>query len=41
VVPEIPPAAAKRLLYGQVVDAWQETIAEVGPSGINEGFYGS
>jgi hypothetical protein len=37
VVLEIPPASAKGVLYGQVVDAWQETIADVGPSGIDEG----
>jgi hypothetical protein len=37
VVLEIPPASNKGVLYGQVVDAWQETIADVGPSGIDEG----
>ena len=34
---EIPPASYKGVLYGQVVDAWQETIADVGPSGIDKG----
>jgi hypothetical protein len=37
VVLEIPSASDKGVLYGQVVDAWQETIADVGPSGIDEG----
>jgi hypothetical protein len=37
VVLEIPPASDKGVLYGQVVDGWQETIADVGPSGIDEG----
>ena len=37
VVLEIPPASDKGVLYGQVVDAWQETIADVGPSGIDKG----
>ena len=27
---EVPPASQKGVLYGQVVDAWQETIADVG-----------
>lgn len=37
VVLEIPAASSKGVLYGQVVDAWQETIADVGPSGIDQG----
>jgi hypothetical protein len=37
VVVEIPPASAKGVIYGQVVDAWQESIADVGPSGIDKG----
>jgi hypothetical protein len=37
VVLEIPSASDKGVLYGQVVDAWQETIADVGPSGIDDG----
>ncbi|MBV8638137.1 MAG: DUF1254 domain-containing protein [Candidatus Eremiobacteraeota bacterium] len=37
VVLEIPPASDKGVLYGQVVDAWQETIADVGPSGVDQG----
>jgi hypothetical protein len=31
VVLEIPSASDKGVLYGQVVDAWQETIADGGP----------
>jgi hypothetical protein len=34
---EVPPASDKGVLYGQVVDAWQETIAAVGPSGEDKG----
>ncbi len=37
VVLEIPTASQKGVLYGQVVDAWQETIADVGPSGVDQG----
>jgi hypothetical protein len=37
VVLEVPPASDKGVLYGQVVDAWQETIADVGPSGDDKG----
>jgi len=37
VVLEIPAASPKGVLYGQVVDAWQETIADVGPSGVDQG----
>jgi hypothetical protein len=37
VVLEIPSASDKGVLYGQVVDAWQEAIADVGPSGIDQG----
>ena len=37
VVLEIPPASEKGVLYGQVVDAWQETIADVGPIGADKG----
>ena len=37
VVFEIPAASPKGVLYGQVVDAWQETIADVGPSGVDQG----
>jgi hypothetical protein len=33
VVLEVPAKTAKAVLYGQVVDAWQATIADVGPSG--------
>jgi hypothetical protein len=34
---EIPAAGPDASLYGQVVDAWQFTIADVGPSGIDKG----
>ncbi len=37
VVVEIPAATAKGVMYGQVVDAWQMTIADVGPSGLDQG----
>jgi hypothetical protein len=34
---EVPPAGADGSVYGQVVDAWQLTIADVGPSGLDKG----
>lgn len=37
VVVEIPKAGSEGTLYGQVVDAWQMTIADVGPSGVDQG----
>lgn len=37
VVLEVPPAGADGSVYGQVVDAWQFTIADVGPSGLDKG----
>ncbi|WP_213957555.1 DUF1254 domain-containing protein [Variovorax sp. dw_954] len=37
VVLEVPAAGPDGSLYGQVVDAWQFTIADVGPSGIDKG----
>lgn len=37
VVLELPVAGSDGSLYGQVVDAWQLTIADVGPSGIDQG----
>jgi hypothetical protein len=37
VVMDIPPANDKSLLYGQVVDAWQACIADIGPSGADKG----
>ena len=37
VVVEIPAATDKASLYGQIVDHWQITIADVGPSGIDSG----
>jgi hypothetical protein len=36
-VVEIPAATEKASLYGQVVDAWQVTIAAVGPTGPDKG----
>ena len=37
VVLEVPAKTAKAALYGQVVDAWQATIADVGPVGPDKG----
>ena len=37
VVLQVPAKTAKGVLYGQVVDAWQATIADVGPSGADKG----
>ena len=37
VVLEIPTAGPDGSLYGQVVDAWQFTIADVGPIGLDKG----
>ena len=37
VVLEIPAKNEKASLYGQVVDAWQFTIADVGPNGQDKG----
>jgi hypothetical protein len=37
VVLEVPVAGAEGSLYGQVVDAWQFTIADVGPAGVDHG----
>lgn len=37
VVLELPAAGPDGSLYGQVVDAWQFTIADVGPSGVDQG----
>jgi hypothetical protein len=34
---EVPAASAQGSVYGQVVDAWQFTIADVGPSGLDKG----
>jgi hypothetical protein len=34
---EIPAASAEGSVYGQVVDAWQLSIADVGPSGLDKG----
>jgi hypothetical protein len=37
VVLDVPAASAAGSVYGQVVDAWQFTIADVGPSGLDKG----
>ncbi|MEN7527450.1 MULTISPECIES: DUF1254 domain-containing protein [unclassified Cupriavidus] len=37
VVLEVPKAGPDGSVYGQVVDAWQFTIADVGPSGMDKG----
>lgn len=37
VVLEVPASGADGTLYGQVVDAWQFTIADIGPSGLDKG----
>jgi hypothetical protein len=34
---DVPPAGPDGSVYGQVVDAWQFTIADVGPAGIDQG----
>ncbi|WP_244669886.1 DUF1254 domain-containing protein [Kaistia sp. 32K] len=36
-VVEVPAAGPDGSLYGQVVDAWQFTIADVGPAGLDQG----
>ena len=33
----LPAAAEKASLYGQIVDAWQVTIGDVGPAGVDKG----
>ncbi len=37
VVLEVPAKNDKASLYGQVVDAWQATLADVGPAGVDKG----
>jgi hypothetical protein len=37
VVLEIPAKTDNAVMYGQIVDAWQVTIADVGPSGEDKG----
>lgn len=37
VILEIPPASSEGSIYGQVTDAWQVTIADIGPSGQDKG----
>ena len=34
---ELPAKTDKASLYGQIVDAWQVTLADVGPSGMDKG----
>jgi hypothetical protein len=33
----LPAATEKASLYGQIVDAWQVTIGDVGPAGVDKG----
>jgi hypothetical protein len=37
VVVEVPAKTEKAVLYGQIVDAWQATLADVGPVGADKG----
>jgi len=37
VVLDLPAKTEKASLYGQIVDAWQTTIADVGPAGLDKG----
>jgi hypothetical protein len=37
VVLEVPAVSDKASLYGQIVDHWQITIADIGPSGVDKG----
>ena len=37
VVLELPAKTDKASLYGQIVDAWQSTLADVGPAGLDKG----
>jgi hypothetical protein len=37
VVLELPARTDKASLYGQIVDAWQLTLADVGPAGLDKG----
>jgi hypothetical protein len=37
VVLEVPTASDRASLYGQIVDHWQITIADIGPAGIDAG----
>ena len=37
VVLEVPAKNDKASLYGQIVDAWQATVADVGPAGVDKG----
>ena len=37
IVLEVPAKTDRGVLYGQVVDAWQTTVADVGPSGLDKG----
>ena len=37
VVVEVPTATDKASFYGQIVDHWQLTIADIGPSGVDKG----
>ncbi len=37
VVLDVPASSDKVSLYGQIVDHWQVTVADIGPSGIDKG----
>jgi hypothetical protein len=37
VVLELPPQGEMASIYGQIVDAWQLTLADVGPAGMDKG----
>ena len=37
IVVELPAKTDKASLYGQIVDAWQVTLADVGPTGLDKG----
>ena len=37
IVMELPAKTDKASLYGQIVDAWQVTLADVGPTGMDKG----
>ena len=37
IVLEVPEKTEKAILYGQIVDAWQATVADLGPAGVDRG----
>lgn len=34
---KVPASSNKGLLFGQIIDAWHETIADIGPAGLDAG----